>query len=191
MATAPLTLLTEDEYHRLERAAQFRSEFVNGQMYAMAGGTHKHSLLEVNASSEIRALLKGSGCRVYSSNLRLRVPSGAELYPDLSVFCGPAQAYRDASDICTNPILVVEVLSPSSANYDRGLKFELYRQIPTLRDYLVLHQSAVFAEHHTKNPDGSWTLREYRGEEAMIPLQGIDRTLVLGSVYEAVMDESV
>ena len=189
MATQPVPRLTEAEYLRIERAAQFRSEFVDGEMYAMAGGTSRHSLLELSVGAEIRALLKGKRCRAYSSNLRVRVPDGRQLYPDVSVVCGPIQYHAGATDIFTNPILVGEVLSPSTAIYDRGGKFELYRTIPSLRDYLLLHQHSIFAEHYTRNVDGSWTLREYRGEEAAIPLLNIECLLRLGNVYEGVMEE--
>ena len=111
------------------------------------------------------------------------------MYPDVSVACRPIQHHRGATDIVTNPVLVVEVLSPSTANHDRGSKFELYRQFPTLREYQLLHQKSIFAEHFSKSPDGSWVLREYRGEDATIAIPSIQCELHLGSIYEDVMDE--
>ena len=88
-------------------------------------------------------------------------------------------------------MLVVEVLSPSTANYDRGAKFEIYKTIPSLRDYLLIHQNSIFAEHFTKNSDGSWTLNEYGGADAIIPLPNIECEFHLDSVYDGVMDEPV
>ena len=184
MATQPLPRLTEEEYLRIERAAEYKSEFIDGVMYSMPGGTARHSQLELNTGAELRLLLKGSNCRAFSANLRVRVAGGSELYPDVSVVRGPIRYHGERQDIVTNPALIVEVLSPSTANYDRGIKFELYRQIPTLCDYLLLHQDKVFAEHHTRNPDDSWTLREYRGHDALIPLPNINCGLRLGNIYD-------
>lgn len=157
----------------------------------MAGGTSRHSLLEVGIGAELRALLKGKPCRVYSSSFRVRVPGGEQRYPDASVVCGPTQFHAGARDIFTNPVLVVEVLSPSTANYDRGAKFEIYKTIPSLRDYLLIHQNSIFAEHFTKNSDGSWTLNEDGGADAIIPLPNIECEFHLDSVYDGVMDEPV
>ena len=183
--------LTEDEYLRIEREAGFKSEFFEGQMFAMAGGSPKHSSLGVNAIGELYPQLKGTHCRLHSSDLRLRTPNGAYHYPDLSVVCGPLQLHPGTSDVMINPVLLVEVLSPSTASHDRGAKFEMYRLIPTLLDFVVIHQKSIFVEHYTKSPDGSWVLRECRGGEARIPLPNIKCELNLGNVYEDVLHEAL
>ena len=113
------------------------------------------------------------------------------MYPDVSVACGPIQLHPGTNDLMVNPVLIVEVLSPSTAGYDRGVKFELYRQFSTLRDYVVIHQNSIFAGHYSKQPDSSWVLREYRGADARIPLPEIECELHLGSIYDGVMDEPV
>ena len=190
MASQPIPRLTEEEYLRIERAASYKSEFVGGEMFAMAGGTPRHSMLEANASRELGHQLRRTRCRVCSSNMRFRTPvTGDELYPDISVICGPVQLYPGSTDILVNPTVVVEVLSPSTANYDRGLKFELYRQFPTLRDYVIIHQKSIYIEHHSRQSDNAWLLREYRGPDARVLLASIECELHLGSVYEDLMEE--
>ena len=190
MATQPVTLMTEEEYLRKERSAKFKCEFVGGEMFAMPGGTPKHSMLEANTVGEFRAQLRGKRCRARSSEMRVRTPlTGDQLYPDVSVACGPVQLYPGSNDMMVNPVVIVEVLSPSTASYDRGAKFELYKQFPTLRDYLLIHQNSIFVEHHSKSSDGTWARRDYRGGDARIPLPEIECELHLGSIYDGVMDE--
>ena len=189
MAPQPMPLMTEEEYLRIERAAQYKSEFVGGVMFAMAGGSPKHSMLGINAGAEFRNQLKGKRCRALNSDMRLRTPAGSHLYPDVSIVCGPIQLHPGSNDLLTNPVLLVEVLSPSTASYDRGAKFEMYKLMPTLRDYVLLHQSSIFAEHYSK--DDGWARHDYRGEDARIPLPSIDCELHLGSIYDGVMNEPI
>lgn len=189
MATQPFPRLTEEQYLRIERAADYKSEFVGGEMFAMPGGTPRHSMLGGNAFAELRAQLRGKRCRVLTSDMRLRTPAGSQHYPDVSVACGPVQLHPGSNDIMTNPVLLLEVLSPTTASYDRGAKFEMYKLIPTLSDYIILHQDSIFAEHYCKGSDGVWASLEYRGENARIPLTSIECELHLGSVYDGVMDD--
>ena len=192
MGTQPVTRLTEEEYLRIERAAEYKSEFIGCEMFAMPAGTSRHAMLGANTIAELRFQLRGKRCRVMNSEMRVRTPdSGTQLYPDASVACGPVQMHAGASDLMVNPVLLIEVLSPSTASYDRGVKFELYRELPSFRSYLIVHQTSIFIEHFSKNSDGSWILREYRGKDARIPLPEIECELHLGSVYEDVMDEPV
>ena len=187
MSTSPVLRISELEYLAKERAADFKSEFVGGEVYAMSGGTMRHSRLAGKVFYQLESRLEGSTCLPFTSDLRIRTPKGNQFYPDVSVVCGSAETYA-GNDVCTNPTLIVEVLSLSTSNYDRGLKFELYRQIPSLQEYLILHQDAVYAEHHSRQPDGSWLLREYRGEDAHIPLIALRCELPLGTIYSGVME---
>ncbi len=114
--------------------------------------------------------------------------SGSHLYPDVSVVCGAPQRPKNSVDVLTNPNVVVEVLSPSTANYDRGEKFELYREIASLGDYVLVHAASPHIEHFARQPDDSWIFREYRGLESSIPLASIDCSVVLGDVYAGVLD---
>ena len=190
MATQPVALLTEEEYLRIEQSAKFKSEFVGGKMFAMAGGTMRHARLTARTQAQLEDQLEGTHCRSFSSDARVLTPdTGDQFYPDVSVVCGPTVTHAGSSDIMTNPVLLVEVLSPSTADYDRGLKFELYRQIPTLRDYLAIHCKSVFVEHWSRQSDGTWNPREYRGVDASIPLPNIGCELHLRKLYQGVMDE--
>lgn len=187
MSTQPVLRISEQDYLAAERAADFKSEFVDGEVYAMSGGTFRHSRLAGKALYQLELLLEGSTCVPFTSDLRIRTPKGNQFYPDVSVVCGNVETHA-GNDVCTNPVLIVEVLSPSTSNYDRGLKFELYRQIPSLQEYLILHQDAVYAEHYSRQPDGSWLLREYRSEDARIPLPALTCELQLGPIYAGVME---
>ena len=188
MATLPVARLTEQDYLTLERAAQYKSEFVGGEMFAMSGGSARHSLLAGQVRSELHAQLKGSGCAAFTSDLRVRTPIGDQFYPDVSVCCGPMQTPDGSMDVYTNPVVIVEVLSPSTANYDRGLKSVLYREIPSLKDYLIFHYDAIHVEHYARQPYGSWLMQYHHGEDARIQLPSIRCELTLGSIYGGAMD---
>ena len=183
--------MTEEEYLRVERAAEGRSEFVNGEAREVTGASPGHSMLAGGVLSELVGQLRGKGCAVMNCLMRMRVPAGSYLYADLVVVRGPVKLYGDSDDVLVNPILLAEVMSPATADYDRGAKFEMYRTIPTLREYVAIHQDSVFVEHWARNEDASWTLREYRGEEARVPLSSIECELHLGSLYEGILEEPV
>ena len=187
MSTQPVLWISEQEYLASERAADFKSEFVGGEVYVRSGGTMRHSRLAAKVLYQLESRLEGSTFLPFTSDLRIRTPNGNQFYPDVSVVCGNPEAYA-GNDVCTNPVFIAEVLSPSTSNYDRGLKFELYRHIPSLSEYLILHQDAVYAEHYSRQPDGSWLLREYRGEDAHIPLVALACELALGPIYRGVME---
>src|SRR3954462_14111855 len=132
MGTLPVARLTEQDYITLERAADYKSEYVGSEIFAMSGGTARHSLLAGVIFAELRGQLGAGVCAPFTSDLRVRTPKGDQFYPDVSVVCRPFEMHDGNNDVCTNPVVIVEVLSPSSANYDRGLKFVLYREIPSL-----------------------------------------------------------
>ena len=185
MATQPFPKLTEHDYLALERAADFKSEFVDGEIYAMSGGTFRHGGLAVRLIVELDNQLRGRHCRVFNSDVRVRAAKkGSYLYPDLSVVCGPIETFEGADDILANPIVIGEVLSPSTADYDHGKKFEIYREIPSLMDYLLIHSDEVFIEHFTRQPDGNWLLSDHKGADASLELPSIGCRLVLAGIYE-------
>ncbi len=189
MATQPATKVTEEEYLRLERAAQHKSEFVRGEMFAMAGGSLQHALLAARFISALTTKLDGRNCWVFSSDLKIRTSAtGSHLYPDVSVVCGAPQRPKNSVDVLTNPNVVIEVLSPSTADYDRGQKFELYREIDSLADYVLVHTASPHIEHFARQPDNSWVFREYCGLENSIALTSIDCEVALGDVYAGVLD---
>lgn len=189
MATQSIPKITEDEYLALERAAEHKSEFVNGAIYAMAGGSLRHSLVAANWMVDLAPKLRDKGCRVFTSDARVRTSaSGSYVYPDVSVVCRVPQVYEGAADILTNPTVLVEVLSPSTADYDRGKKFELYREIASLEDYILVHTESALVEHFARQADATWIFREYRGLEAAVTIASIGCIVRLADVYAGVFD---
>ena len=190
MASLPVFQLSESDYLRLERAATEKSEYHDGEMFAMSGGSPNHALL----IAEISVLLHRQmpkGCRVFSADLRIKVSTKPTyLYADCSIICGEPQLTGDATELdnALNPTLIVEVLSPSSENYDRGKKFEFYRAIETFREYLILHQDRRHIEYHAKQDDGSWLLREYKGADAVVPIARWNMAIPLGELYANAMN---
>lgn len=183
--------LTETEYLAIERAAEFKSEFFDGETFAMAGGSPMHSLIATNLASEVRTHLKGRPCVPFNSDLRLKiVASGLYTYPDLSVVCGPLEFADEQEDTITNPTLLAEVLSDSTEGYDRGKKFEHYRQIPTLREYLLVSQKEPRIEQFVRGDDGEWRLREAAGLEAQIQVTSLQISLSLAEVFASVKFEA-
>jgi Uma2 family endonuclease len=141
VARLPVTPISEDEYLRRERLAETKSEFHDGEVFAMSGGTFNHSVL----TTEMIVLLSGrmaAGCWVCSADLRIKIAeSKLYTYPDCSGVCGEPEFAGDQKDCLLNPMLIVEVLSPGSEGYDRGKKFEMYRTMKSLREYVVVHQT--------------------------------------------------
>ena len=184
MATQLVTKISEEEYLRLERAAEYKSEYIGGEIFAMPGGSLRHSVLAAKWITEFNNRLQGLRPSVYTSDARVRTPStGSYVYPDVSVVLGEPVAYAGSDDVLTNPNLVVEVLSPSTSNYDRGGKFELYREIPSLTDYILVHTEAIRVEHFARQSDGSWIFREYKGVDSSVALDSINCSIRLGDVY--------
>lgn len=188
MASLPNPPLTEAEYLRIERQATVKSEFYDGQMFAMAGGSPNHSFL----ASRIGTILDRqvpSGCRVSNADLRIHLPvSGLYTYSDCSVICGEPQLSGDSQDNVLNPLLIVEVLSSSTEGYDRGKKFELYRSIPSFLEYLLVQQDRRHVEHYSKQEDGAWLLREYSGEEAIVKIARLGVDIQLSELYAVAID---
>ncbi len=188
MATLPDAPLTEEQYLEIERFAETKSEFHNGRMFAMSGGSPNHALL----GNRIGALLDRQmppGCRTFNSELRIRVASaGLYTYPDCSVICGELQFAGDQNDVVTNPLLIVEVLSPSTEGYDRGKRFEMYRTIPSFREYLIVHQDQRHVERFSKQDDGSWLLREHTGPDGSVAIARLGVHIALAELYASALN---
>ncbi|KYF76680.1 hypothetical protein BE20_02830 [Sorangium cellulosum] len=174
---------TYAEYLDQERASPTKHEFLNGEIFAMAGGTPEHARLCLSVGAELRAHLRGRPCVVYSSDLRVRVQAtGLSTYPDVSVVWSRLECDPEDTAAALNPIVLIEVLSDSSEAYDRGQKFAHYRCIPSLREYVLVSQHEPRIEVFHRNEDGSWTLREARAGEGA-ELQAIGCTLSVDDVY--------
>jgi Uma2 family endonuclease len=187
MSSQRTTLLTPEEYLEIERRAERKSEYFHGEMFAMAGASYAHVVIVGNLSHELKLRLKAGPCGVYSSDLRLRVaPNGLYTYPDVMVICGGPQFADDRKDTVVNPVLIVEVLSESTEAYDRGKKFEQYRALPSLREYLLVAQDAPRIEQYTRQPDDRWLLSETSGGDTSIQLASVDCVLPLAEVYDKI-----
>jgi Uma2 family endonuclease len=187
MASNPVPRLTEEQYLAIERAAQFKSEFLNGEMFAMAGASMQHCRLQGNAYAELRTLLRGGRCEAFTSDFRVRVSSsGMYTYPDVSVVCGKPILADAHQDILLNPVVIFEVLSPSTESYDRGLKFQHYRTIESLKDYILVNQNRILVEQFIRQADNTWILRDYPRAEDELKIDSIGVQIPLARIYELV-----
>jgi len=188
MAIAKLNhRLTAAEYLEIERHAETKSEFFDGEMFAMAGGTKRHSLIAVNLGAEIRRRLRGPACVAFNADLRVKVnASGLYTYPDLSAVCGAQHFEDEQEDTLLNPNLIVEILSESTQHYDRGAKFALYRQLPSLREYLLVSQWEARIEQYYLGADSVWRFRDIVGLQSQLDLDSVSITIPLAEIYENV-----
>jgi Uma2 family endonuclease len=187
VSSSSVTKLTEQEYLALDRAAEIRSEFLDGEMFAMSGGSSRHVFLHANLLAEMHAALRGGQCRVGGPDFRVRVSAtGMYAYPDLVVICGKLLLADAHQDILLNPAIIFEILSPSTEKYDRGSKFQHYRTIESLREYVLVDQNQVQIEQYVRQPDNTWTFRDYQGLDAKLKLDSIGVTLPLQRIYDRV-----
>ena len=178
--------ITPAEYLRLERMATYRSEYFRGEIFAMAGGSPKHSLIKTNVLGELRSRLKGHPRAPYDSDLRIRCASGLYTYPDASVICSELEFDDVHKDTVLNPTLLVEVLSKTTAAYDRGVKFDNYRTIPSLREYVLIFQDEPMIHRFLRNDDDTWTLSVVANLNQAVTLPSIGIELPLAEVYDRV-----
>jgi Uma2 family endonuclease len=172
------------EYVIAEKASEVRHEFVKGAVYAMAGGTPEHGALAASIIREIGAALRGIPCRVYSSDVRIRSrETDLATYPDASVVCGRLETDSQDPDAILNPMVLVEVLSPSTEAHDRGAKWAHYRRIASLREYVLVAQDERLIELYRKNDQGRWELYEGRAGER-ITLESLGIELDVNLVYD-------
>lgn len=181
------TTLSPEDYLALERQADVRHQYVNGEIFAMAGESLEHSTICFNIAAIIGAQLRGKPCRGFSPNMKVRTrPDGLYTYPDLAVVCGEPVFHDERRDVLVNPKLVVEVLSPSTEAYDRGGKWIRYQQIETLSEYLLIAQDQPLIEHYTRQADGKWLYFTVRDLADTVDLPAIDCRLPLAEVYDRI-----
>jgi Uma2 family endonuclease len=191
MTTNPAVRLTPEEYLRLERAAEWKSEYIDGEMFAMAGASPRHGFIVGNLVGELREQLRSGPCLVAPNDLRVATDRHRlYTYPDVVVICDPLEYVDEHRDTVTNPTLIAEVLSETTQNYDRGDKFERYRAIPSLAEYLLVAQDRVHVELYTRQPGGEWILREWNDAGAEIELTSLRCRLRIAEVYAKVAFES-
>ena len=186
MATNSKTFLMPEQYLEIESKAEFKSEYYNGEMFAMAGAGRAHILICGNASDQLRRRLREGPCEVYQSDMRVKVnATGLYTYLDAVVACTP-QFLDDQEDTLLNPTLIVEVLSPSTEAYDRGRKFEHYRSVESLTAYLLVSSDRIHVDLFTRQPEGRWLLASTDRLEDAIELQSIGCRVAVADLYERV-----
>ena len=179
--------LTVEEYLTIERQAPCKSEYFNGEMFAMAGASRRHNLIALNIGAELRAQLQQRPCEVYTSDMRVKISrTGLYTYPDVVVVCDEPRFEDTDVDTLLNPIVLVEVLSPSTADYDRGGKFEHYRTLASLQAYLLVAQERCHVVHYTRQQDHTWLLAETDDIQDGIHIPSIRCDLLLSEVYAKV-----
>lgn len=179
--------ITPQEYLEQERKAAYKSEYINGRIYAMSGGSRQHSVIAVHIGTALDTQFEGRTCDVYNSDVRVKVnETGMYTYPDVSAVCGEPVFEDSVVDTLTNPTLIVEVLSPSTEAYDRGSKFEHYRYIPTLQEYVLVTQNRPLVEKYTRQGE-LWTLTTYRGLDAVLDMDSVECRIPLRKIYGKVL----
>jgi Uma2 family endonuclease len=177
---------TPEEYLALEREAEYKSEYIDGQIYLMTGASRAHNTITLNLGRELSSLLLGNPCEVYASDMRVKVgPTGTYTYPDLVAVCDEPVFEDGQVDTLTNPTVIIEVLSPSTELYDRGGKFARYRRIESLMEYVLVSQDKVLVEHYVRqdNARSQWVLREIDNIEDKLSLASIGCEVALSAIY--------
>ena len=179
------------EYFAQEEQADYRSEYYQGDIFAMAGGTANHNLIALNVAASLRSALSGKPCNAFMADMRVLVKRHQlYTYPDVMAVCGPLKYAPGRNDTVTNPVLIVEVLWPSTEAYDRGKKFEFYRTIDSLKEFVLIDQSRVYVERHRPLGLGRWEMTAFTAPEDVLALESVDVELTLAAVYDGVELES-
>jgi len=188
MAAEPHAGMTVEEYLAFERASEEKHEYRDGEIVAMVGASYAHNTIVGNIFASLRARLRGGTCRVNFSDLRVQIPGGRfYTYPDLTVFCGQPRFSDDRQDTLLNPQIIIEVLSPSTEGYDRGMKLRHYRSIESLREYVLIEQGSQRIEHFVQQGNDLWLLSGISGPDATLHLPTLDCAIPFAEVYEEVV----
>jgi Uma2 family endonuclease len=186
MSTASKRLLPK-EYLAQERHAEFRSEYLRGEIFAMAGASFEHTSIKDNMAGEARNQLKGGPCRALTSDMRVKIDAtGLYTYPDITIVCGEPKFEDNVFDTLLNPRVLVEVLSDSTEKYDRGTKFAHYRQVPSLAEFVLVAQDQPLVERYVRQADNSWLLTEFKGLSATFEFVSIPVRIPLAEIYAGV-----
>jgi Uma2 family endonuclease len=185
-SAAKKTYITPEEYLARELSAETKSEYHDGRIYAMAGTSFRHNVILGNLFSEIHLALKGRPCRTFTSDVRLQIEStGLYTYPDLMVICGELQRSATQADTLLNPLVIIEILSPSTEKWDRGGKFTHYRRLESLRDYILVSQETVLVEHYARQGN-EWLLKDLSHIEDVLQIGSINCGVLLREIYAEV-----
>ena len=180
------SIYTEDEYLQFEAEMPYKSEYVRGEIRAMSGGTDDHATISGNAVASLWVALRGRGCRVMTSDMKVFTPRNTFRYPDASVVCGPRQYHGRSKSIITNPLVLVEVLSDSTSLTDHTEKLAEYQFIDTLQSYLLVSQDVAYIEHYARLADSQWVYSVAEGLAATLTIPALGITLALADIYDGI-----
>ncbi len=190
MNAEPILKYTAEEYLELEETSLEKNEFYKGEIFAMAGASIPHNEIVSNTLVEIGSYLKDKKCRIYPSDLRIHsVANSLYTYPDLSIICNDIETVGKRKNTVTNPTVLIEVLSKTTQDYDRGAKFKLYRDIESLKEYILISSLETLVEKYNKQADGSWVLHEYKNEADTFTITSIDLLVTVKDLYRNVQFE--
>ncbi len=179
--------ISPETYLEQERAATEKHEYYKGEIFAMSRASLKHNVIFSNLLTDIGYKLKGKKCRPFGSDLRIHIPKNTlYTYPDISIICGDPELTDDHFDTATNPAVIIELLSKSTRNYDKGEKFTLYRDIESLQEYILVDTEKIYVEKHIRNTDNSWQLTDYRLLENSFVIDSVQISISLADIYEGV-----
>ena len=177
-------IYTAAEYLAMEKESDTKHEFFQGEIFAMAGAGGRHNVIAKNMQGRLFMALDGKPCQPYGSDLRIHIPQNTlYTYPDISIFCGDFISSQEDDDTMILPIVLIEILSPSTKNYDRGGKFKLYRDIPSLKEYILIDSESVNTEVFRINTGGHWELEEYKTLEATLLIEALSISINIGDIY--------
>ena len=183
----PSLEMTETEYLDFERHSEIKHEFLDGEVVAMTGASRAHNLIAGSTYVALYTQLRGRGCEIYQGDMRVKVQTtGLYTYPDISIVCGSPELGDEHLDTLLNPIVIIEILSPSTERYDRGQKFQHYRELASLQEYVLVAQDSLRIERYVRQGDDVWQLTDAKGLEGRLPLTSIGCTQALADVYEQV-----
>ena len=187
MATPVLNYISEQEYLEAERKAFEKHEYYKGEIFAMSGASFNHNKIFSKIFVDLGSKLKGKNCNPFGSDLRIQIPANSlYTYPDISIICGEIESTDDKFDTAVNPAVIIEILSPSTRDYDKGSKFTLYRDIETLKEYILVDSTNISVEKFIRNADNSWQLTEYKLLTDVFSISTVDLKITLSDIYEGV-----
>lgn len=173
------------EYLQMENEAVEKHEYYKGEIFAMSGAGNRHNIISINIIVSLANSLKGKSCQPFGSDMRIHIPENTLFtYPDISVICGDIINPDEDENSATNPTVIFEILSPSTRNYDRGVKFMLYRAIPTLKEYILVEAESIHVEQFAINKEGLWQLKEFSSQDDQLSIDALNVNLQLKEIYD-------
>lgn len=186
-AAPKYNFVSPKQYLEMERASESKHEYFKGEVFAMSGASIQHNVIVKNFNTVVLPFLKGKSCAMFGSDLRIHIPENTlYTYPDFSIICEKPKMIDEEKDTITNPSVIIEVLSKSTKDYDRGTKFNLYRSIKTLKEYILIDSLSVSVEIFTRQADNTWILAEYKNLSDRFSISTIQLTLFLKDIYDGI-----